>query len=623
MPTPSDLTAAAEQPSIVRIDSLRPGVRALMLIGIALGTLVTVFGGPAMGDHEALVAQCAREMRQTGNWLVPQFLGEPYMRKPPLPYWLIAGLSYVMPNDANGLPVTTTVARLPSALAAFGTVLLIWKLASVMFNRRVGAVAAVMAGSSVFFMLYAANVTVEMLLTFCCTWAYLHFWLALRRPRGCRWRLLHFFLFYVAMGLGMMAKGPFPMAMVGLPIAVWWYGERPMRMIARSRGRALLPAVRRFVRGLGPRTIKAFRELWLIPGLIVFALCFVPWMVLVGREHPDSWDLWNWQYWQRVQGKYEDTRERGFFYYVPVIAGLVLPWAFAIFEGMISPWIAKYARQRRALLYVGMWALVGTVVMSAMSFKKPYYVAPVIPAFILLTAPAAERFYSDMLRHRRLAWGLWIGLIAGAVGVLAGGQPYLRKEVPDAAGTITIITAVGLVLLILAGYVFIHNRRWIAFGLTASTSVFMFLAVWFGCGSLMDDFNNVAALDHLLDKHSISGDAHVYWVIRRPDARLSFYFNRWTEQMIQPAEIVEKIVDRTMAKNQEALEQMVVDRADELLARPHAVYLILPRKEYQLAKIFGFAAEARIVGAVKDAGSTDDDWIVVANDPGKASTRPR
>src|SRR5262245_59188890 len=105
--------------------SVPPGMHVLVLLLALAAGVAAVWGGPPLGDHEAIVAQCARNMRLSGDWIVPEFLHTPFIRKPPLPYWLVAAASYLFPNDPQtGLPVTTAAARLPSGLAAFGTVLL-------------------------------------------------------------------------------------------------------------------------------------------------------------------------------------------------------------------------------------------------------------------------------------------------------------------------------------------------------------------------------------------------------------------------------------------------------------------------------------------------------------------
>lgn len=637
-PKPADLAGpATEDPATQPPPARRWGLDLLILLLVAIGTLGAVIGGPAMGDHEALVAQCARDMRMNGDWLVPHYLGEPYVRKPPFPYWLIAGLSYILPLDPNtGLPVSTTAARLPSALAAFGTVLLLWKLASFMFSPRVGRVAAVIGGSCLFSMLYAANATVEMLLTFCCVWAHLHFWFAIHHPVSSMRRRVHLFFFYVAMGLGMMAKGPFPLVMVALPIAVWWYGDKPLSFVAaggqqawailvqggsgawkpalRVYGQGWLLALADFLAGVGRRTVQAFRELWILPGLVVFALCFVPWMVAVGKQHPQAWDLWNWQYWQRAQGKYDDTRPRGFFYYVPVIAGLTIPWLFLVFEAAASPWMRKYAQYRRPLLYAGLWALIGAVIMSLIEFKKPYYVVPMLPALVLLMAVVADGFYASPLIRRRLAWAVWGVFIVAGTGAVIGGYFWIQQDFPQAAGLLTAICAGAILLLAIAGVAFIRGRSWTAFGTTAATAVIAFMATWHGAGDLLENVGKVAALNQVFEKHGIPDDARVYWVSRRQDSRFSFYHARYSEQMVQPAEIVELFVDRT--KKQADLQFLVADRAEELLKSPEPVYLILDREEYGLARIMDVGKQAHVIGVAPDPSKKENDWMVISNVPG-------
>ena len=41
-------------------------------------------------QQELRVLLAARTMAEGGSWLIPQFMGEERLRKPPLMYWLVA-----------------------------------------------------------------------------------------------------------------------------------------------------------------------------------------------------------------------------------------------------------------------------------------------------------------------------------------------------------------------------------------------------------------------------------------------------------------------------------------------------------------------------------------------------
>jgi 4-amino-4-deoxy-L-arabinose transferase-like glycosyltransferase len=601
---------------------------------VAAGTLAGVFGGPRMGEHGTIVALCARNMRLSGDWIVPDFMGTPWIRKPPLPYWLVAAVSYLFPNDSlTHLPVTTAAARLPSGVTALVTVLLLWRLGTSMFGRRTGIVTAVLAGSSLLFLICSVYATAEMPLTCCCTWAFFHFWYAVT-SRQRRSRILHLLLFYIAMGFAMLAKAPAPLALVAMPLAVWWYTERPLRLLARCGPGAWRQVLLLFIRQLWPRTIQVFTRLWLAPGLVVCGLLFVPWILKVAHQYPHAWDLWNWQYWQRVQGNYGEPREGGPHNFLWVVAGLLLPWVFMIVEALAAPWMARYARQRRALLYAGLWAVVGIAVMSTMEFKKAYYVAPSVPGLLLLMAVVGDRFYSRKLRRDpvtlriglgarrravtlsnpvRLAWGLWgIAAVASVVGLVAGSM-WFRQEMPKVSMRMTFIAAGTLVLFLIAGAAYVRGRGWAALGITAVTTIAAFNVVWYWCEAAieeMDNLDKVAGLATALDAAGVPPDAKVLYMDGSPQSRLTFYFNRRNGFLVTPEEIVARMVDRVHNKRQ--LQELIVNRADELLGSREPVYLVLDQKNYEQYEPH-MPRQGKVIATVEDPDSPGRSTVVVSN----------
>jgi len=622
-------------------------IRLAVLALVVVATLGAIWGGPGLGDHEAIVAECGRNMRLSGDWIVPTFLDTPWMRKPPLPYWLVAGASYLLPNDPQlDLPVTTVSARLPTAVSALLTVLLLWHLASSMFGRRVGPVTALVSGSSVAFLMYSVNATAEMLLTLCCTWALVHFWHGVTTRRA--WvRFVHMMLFYVALGAGMLAKGPAPMALTAVPLAVWWYTERPLRLLAFLGLRGWRQVLTCFGRQIPRQTARAFTRLYLVPGLIVFAAIFVPWMIAVGRQFPHAWDIWNWQYWQRAQGFYDDTRPRGAFYYVPIIIGLTFPWLFLLAEAVAAPWLKRYAWQRRALFFAGFCWLIGLAVMSLLSFKKPYYILPAVPPLLLMMGLVAERFYAfvpttipvklkiwfgrwhDVVIQDplRFAWIAWAIVAVSAILMLVFGNFWMNAYIPKVAGALTVIAAGALVVLLWAGLLYVWGHGWWALALTSVATVAAFHSAWYICGPTLaaENSERVRMLDEALDQAGVPPGASIYWTYSRPDARLSFYYGRRPRYLVTPEEVVGFIgVNRTRPGVRELLEAHVLKKAENLLAGDETVYLLASYEKYKKARNEVKSVTFYDIARAKcDPGNPDKDWMVISNRPPmKAASLP-
>jgi 4-amino-4-deoxy-L-arabinose transferase-like glycosyltransferase len=88
------------------------GVVFLVVAAVSILTAFWAITDRPLGGHEAYVAVTARQMVNSGDWLIPYFNGEPRLQKTPLGYWLVAAAA----KAAGG--VNDFVVRLPSAVLA-------------------------------------------------------------------------------------------------------------------------------------------------------------------------------------------------------------------------------------------------------------------------------------------------------------------------------------------------------------------------------------------------------------------------------------------------------------------------------------------------------------------------
>jgi 4-amino-4-deoxy-L-arabinose transferase-like glycosyltransferase len=136
--------------------------------GIVAAALVVGSAGSAalpVDDHEAYVVQTAQEMRERHDWLVPHFLGEPRLNKPPLSYWIAGALAEV----AGSPRVTPWQGRLPSLAGGVGVVALTLVIGRLLAGQAIGVLGGLIAASSLGFVRYAHSARPDMLYAFWCT----------------------------------------------------------------------------------------------------------------------------------------------------------------------------------------------------------------------------------------------------------------------------------------------------------------------------------------------------------------------------------------------------------------------------------------------------------------------
>ena len=89
-----------------------------------------------VSSHEIRHAEIAREMAESGDFLVPTLLGRPYRDKPPVVSAAIALLFRLKGEPSIGL------ARLPSALAAIGGAIAVYAIGALIADRRAALLGA-------------------------------------------------------------------------------------------------------------------------------------------------------------------------------------------------------------------------------------------------------------------------------------------------------------------------------------------------------------------------------------------------------------------------------------------------------------------------------------------------
>jgi 4-amino-4-deoxy-L-arabinose transferase-like glycosyltransferase len=205
LPRPLFLGSGARTPPIqIKLFLLLAFVGFLSFYGLTAGEFYRT---------EGLRAIIAAEFLRSGNWIVPTLYGEPFFSKPPGMYAAIALASW----PAGG--VREWSARLPSAIASVGTVLLfLWHFGRHL-GRRGGCIAAAVLPLSFLWLDKATAAEMDMLQTFWVTASILLFLRALDAEESCsRGAIVWWLLSAAAMAGGILTKWTAPAFVYGMGV---------------------------------------------------------------------------------------------------------------------------------------------------------------------------------------------------------------------------------------------------------------------------------------------------------------------------------------------------------------------------------------------------------------------
>ncbi len=262
--------------------SLRPSVFLLLLSVLAFGTIFFELGRmDVVTDNEGQRAAPPAEMLRTGDYLVPTLNGEIYLAKPPLLYWVIAGV-YTLAGEVNEL-----YARTPTAICGALLALSVY----IAFRKRLGEAPARYAGlgalASPYILERARIAELDIPLVLATFWMIMLCDAAWNAP-ALRQRLQYALLAGLALAAAAMLKGPVPfLFLAGAFLAhVIVQREDAGKLIARGIGWTVLAAIIALVLYGFSLLGLLYRQNWSFPFPVALTLYLGVWSWLALRH---SW----------------------------------------------------------------------------------------------------------------------------------------------------------------------------------------------------------------------------------------------------------------------------------------------------------------------------------------------
>lgn len=322
----------------------------VLFLGLRLGAIG--FFDPDEGRYASIPVA----MLRTGDYVVPQLGGFPYLEKPPLLYWLTAG-SFALFGRSE------FAGRLPVLLFGLLGLFSIFCLGKKIGGVRLGLTSAGLLALTVQWYVHSRLLTTDMILAGAMTAGLTLFFIGSETGRRAP-----FAGFYAALAAATLAKGLIGIVLPGLIIGAFILLSRRWRLLLTMRP------------GLG---------------VLIFGLLVIPWFLLVQQRFPEF--IHYFLIDQHVSRFAAEDAEhiKPFWFYIPILIAGFFPWIFHLPAVLRPDRRAESASARPARLFCWLWLAVIFGFFSVSRGKLMSYLLPAYPPLAFLVAQLFDRLWEQ------------------------------------------------------------------------------------------------------------------------------------------------------------------------------------------------------------------------------------
>lgn len=471
-------------------------LKLTVLVIVLSMQFVGIFDHSLWTPDEPRVAEIAREMAASGDYLVPHHSNAPFLEQPPL-YYTLAALSFGIfgtTNEGFGRLASVMFALLTLSVVFFGTRRL--------FSERAAMLSVLILSSCFTFFEVSHKMLVDSALCFFITSALFSFILAEtdRFKHGYKF-------FWISLGLAFMSKGIIGIAIPGVAVVAYfiWQGKFP-----------------------------DLKKTWFFQGCAVLIIFMAAWAYILfqrgGIEFVRTFYLYN-QIGRFLNiGIYSGGHVRPFYYYLTTIWGDAAPWSLILVPFFIS--IRNYTNEKR---FIVSWFAAGFILLSIASTKRGLYILPLLPAMAVMAALWMEHVITEASSKTDKVF-LWIIIILVSVCSLLLPFVYVMKF-DGAYLTALLLLLAGLALPISVYRIF---RPGLAFVLVVSWTFLIVLWIPFVI-PVVDIQKSYKPLFTQIGEHARGSQVTGYQLTESLEAFSPFYGNFYVEN-IENRDVFEKLL---------------------------------------------------------------------------------
>ncbi len=317
---------------------------------------------------EARNSEAAREILVSGNYIVPYFNGQLRTDKPPLHYFFMT-LGYKL------FGINSFGARFFSGVFGALTILMTyWGVKRRLGNQQAWIVALILLSSLFFVQEFHLAVPDPYLIFFVSVSLFCFFDFYVSKKRKWLW------LAYIAVGLGVLTKGPIAVVLPVLVIPVFLLLKKDFNL----------------------KSIFSMRP---ISGLLLVLAIASPWYYLVHEATQGKWT--QGFFFDHNISRFSSEKEGhgGLFILTPlyVVLGL-LPFSVFIIQGFANAWLLR--KNDDFILFSFVVSSITILFFSIASTKLPNYPMPCYPFMAVLIGSYLHHQFKNSLKSKTIFWSL-------------------------------------------------------------------------------------------------------------------------------------------------------------------------------------------------------------------------
>lgn len=367
---------------------------------ILILSIISFFSNLWVKDADLMEARnfiTAREMVESGNWLIPTLNGSLRFEKPPLPTWITAGIMKLFHNTTDEF-----LLRIPVAIISVILIFLIYYLVKILTEKSLYSFIAAFISLTTFMLIKIGNENSWDMYSYVFAFGAVVFFTAGMKKE----KINNFIISGIFLACSILSKGPVALYGLIVPFIISYGYVYGMEKYRKNWKGILI--------GLGTGLVLS--GIWPILMLLNYREIFLN----VMEKEKDTWT---------------SKHTQGILFYLDYFVYMGIWMFFSVF-GMVKKWSRERTEDKKFFDFVFMWNLLVLIFLSLVKMKKKRYGIPIYITSSLMIGSICSYYYqkgwnelrkSDRLLFQIQSIFIWIVSLGIPIFLLIG--RYIKKDI--------------------------------------------------------------------------------------------------------------------------------------------------------------------------------------------------